>query len=145
MMKLFETQQKATVIRACWHSNGGSLPIVRRWSSASSDRNLKQPYLTHWFQLQKEETRPLLCAPFPSSLFSVLDFFFFANANTTPLLSYFLMIYFWVCAVCVLGNRAESISTVLNWHVIKESYMEEREWVGETERDEREWEVEDTV
>lgn len=138
MMKLFETQQKATVIAACWHSNGGSLPIVRRWSSASSDRNLKQPYQAHRFQLQREEIPPLLFAPFSSSRFSIPDVFLFANANSTPLVSYFLMIYcIFKCARCVYWEIGQSlsISTVLNWHVIKETYMEEREWVGETEKE----------
>lgn len=60
MMKLSETQQKATVISACWHSSRGSLPIVSRWSSASSERNLKQSYLTHWFQVQRKEIPSLL-------------------------------------------------------------------------------------
>lgn len=125
-MKLFETQQKATVITACWHSNGGSLPIVRRWSSASSDRNLKQPYLIHWFQLRREEIPSLLFALIPSSLPRPP----FSLSSPTLLFSYFLQMFFYVRCVCWRTALHHSISIVLYQHVIKESYV----WIREQDR-----------
>lgn len=92
--------KKATVIKACWHSTGGSLLTVRRWSSASSDRNLTQLYLTHWFQLRGEET---LCNPYLLSALSTLAS------------HHLLQLQVWYKRN--LPNL--TISTLLNWHVIK--------------------------